>query len=751
MPMTEAKNNTNLNLIDIFSSITSQSTMNKLLKNILEASFNIIGILRGSILLIDSNKFICCTNISLHECTNDIKIYETNESFDCMSFPQAIVNHVLNEKKELYIEDPYNNSVFSEDHYIKLHLPKAVLCLPIIRQNKVLAILYLEDIFSIIPIPEDKRQVLSTVINTAALAIENISIRESIGSINGSAPTVENVSDGLSIYNKLSTPTAANDITSEKLIQLELHERDERYKFLFELSPEAICVHDKGIIIMANPAAARLVGAEDINSLIGRNILDFVREDFKKLVRNRIDSIANGSSFLPCVEEKFLRLDGSIIDVEVCVAPFPCNGKTYSQVIVRDITEQKKIQLALKNSEDRYKFLVNMLPDAIYVIKDNRIDYSNKAGALLLGAKSPKEIIGKKRSDFALPIDKNNRTLQKVKKQLITKGDFSSLEESFLRKSDNLIIDIETSVINFSYGEDNKLVVCRNISERKKAELLQIQMEETNHLLNQTVEYDKLRTEFFANISHELRTPINIVLSSLQLFQLLIRNNPVEVEKLESYIETMKQNCYRLTRLVNNLIDVTKIDAGYLNVNFKNCNIVNIIEDISLSVVPYLQNKNISLIFDTDVEEKFMACDPDKMERIMLNLISNAFKFTNLNGTIHVTLKDLNDHIVISVKDNGIGIPKDKQELIFQRFIQIDKSLAGEHEGSGIGLSIVKSLVEMHGGTISLKSECGQGSEFIISLPVKLLDGDNSIYTKNNLTDRGNIDKINIELSDIYV
>lgn len=870
MPITEAINNNTLNLIDIFTSITSQSTMDKLLKKILEASFTITGIPSGSILLIDSSKFICCTSSGLHECTNDMKIYESNQNFDCEDFPLEIIDHVIDEKKELYIKEPYNNCIFSEDPYIKLHLPKTVLCFPIIRQNKVLAILYLEDIFSIISIPKDRFEVLSKVLSTASLVIENIFIKSSLSNKN------ENISMAESV------PTAINDITSKKLIQLQLHERDARYEFLFQLSPEAICVHDNGIIIMANSAAAKLMGVENVSSLIGRHILDFVCEDFKKIVCHRIDSIISGSNFLPCVEEKFLRADGSIIDVEVSVAPFPCNGKTCAQVIVHDVTEQKKTQLALKHneaimreltentldillktdyygvfryitpsskntlgynaddllgknfydflhpldlpyvtaqlkdlmnteyikekkikdmsfrlkhsegyylwfevsckripehrdkssglimtlrditkrieaqnalkvSEERYKLLVNMLPDAVYVLRNDKICFSNKAGLTLLGAKSTNEVIEKNLSDFALPLDTDKLVLQNVKKQLTTKGRITPIEEKFLRKRDNLIIDIETIATNFSYEESTQLVVCRNISERKKTELLQVQMEETNHMLTQTVEYDKLRTEFFANISHELRTPINIVLSSLQLFELLINNNPIEIEKLSSYIKTMKQNCYRLIRLVNNLIDVTKIDSGYLNANLKNCNIISIIEDITLSVVPYLQNKNISLTFDTDVEEKFMACDPDKIERIMLNLISNAFKFTNLNGTIHVTLKDLNDHIIISVKDNGIGIPKDKQELIFQRFVQVDRSLAREHEGSGIGLSIVKSLVEMHEGTISLKSEYGHGSEFIIKLPAKVLDGDSNNYTKNNLTDRGNIDKINIELSDIYV
>jgi signal transduction histidine kinase len=162
------------------------------------------------------------------------------------------------------------------------------------------------------------------------------------------------------------------------------------------------------------------------------------------------------------------------------------------------------------------------------------------------------------------------------------------------------------------------------------------------------------------------------------------------------------------------------------------------------------------LEFDTDTEEKFMECDPDKIERVMLNLLSNAVKFTKKNGKITVNIHDNEDKVIISVKDNGIGIQKDKQDLIFQRFHQVDKSLTRSHEGSGIGLSLVKSLVELHGGTIKVESEYGDGSEFIIILPTHIR---NSEANKKALDEavlaagrpaESHVETINVEFSDIY-
>jgi len=169
-----------------------------------------------------------------------------------------------------------------------------------------------------------------------------------------------------------------------------------------------------------------------------------------------------------------------------------------------------------------------------------------------------------------------------------------------------------------------------------------------------------------------------------------------------------------------------------------------------LSVADYIENKGLSLIFDTDVEEKIIACDPEKIERVIMNLLSNSIKFTPCGGSIMVTIEDGIDNICLRVKDTGRGIPKDKLNVIFERFVQVDKSLARDHEGSGIGLSLVKSLVELHGGTISVESQVGKGSEFIIYIPCKQVDKSNDEIAATESVGERFIQKLNIEFSDIY-
>jgi signal transduction histidine kinase len=178
--------------------------------------------------------------------------------------------------------------------------------------------------------------------------------------------------------------------------------------------------------------------------------------------------------------------------------------------------------------------------------------------------------------------------------------------------------------------------------------------------------------------------------------------------------------------------------------------IIEVVENITLSTAEYIQSKSRTIVFDTDVEEKIMAFDEEKMERILLNLISNATKFTKPGDTIEVSVYDKNDHIIISVKDNGRGIPEEMLSQIFQRFKQVDNLLSRSHEGSGIGLAIVKSLVEMHEGTIDVKSTYTEGTEFIISLPFRSISNKDSKDSKKDYTAQTNVEKIQIEFSDIY-
>jgi PAS domain S-box-containing protein len=268
---------------------------------------------------------------------------------------------------------------------------------------------------------------------------------------------------------------------------------------------------------------------------------------------------------------------------------------------------------------------------------------------------------------------------------------------------------------------------------------------------NQMEKNLKIQEEIFANISHELKTPLNVIFSTAQLFELYLKSDSLtaNINKISRGVNIIKQNCYRLTKLISNIVDISKIDSGYFELNLSNENIVNITEDIVQSVSEYIKGKGLSITFDTNTEEKIIACDADKIERIILNLISNAIKFSNTGGGIFVNILDKGHIVEIEVRDSGIGIDKKYLNNIFERFHQVDKSLSRNAEGSGIGLSLVKSIVELLDGKISAESKVGEGSIFKIQLPARTVE--NPINIHENKPINSKVERINIEFSDIYL
>ncbi|WP_236898194.1 sensor histidine kinase [Clostridium beijerinckii] len=433
------------------------------------------------------------------------------------------------------------------------------------------------------------------------------------------------------------------------------------------------------------------------------------------------------------------------------------NKKKISNIKILREEKYKKLKDTYKLIEKKkgqLLYILDSIYEGVFILDTNyKILFVNKGVEKLLNINNFKSILGRDLFEIGI-VHKDYRDIILNRFEKVLKHNISVpiIEEKMIQFDGNIIpVNIYSGAIEYE-GNPCILSVIRDISEHKKSENLRLKIQEQSRLLDKAAEYDKLKTEFFANLSHEFRTPLNVMLSTLQLLNLIGANktNTDSKDKISKYYNIMKQNCYRLLRLVNNLIDITKIDAEYFKLSLKNENIISTIEDITLSVTDYAKNKGLDIIFDTNVEEKLMACDADKIERIMLNLLSNAIKFTSSGGSIFVNIVDKDSSIIVSVKDTGVGIPKDKQLSIFKRFVQVDKSLSRKREGSGIGLSLVKSLVELHNGTIKINSEYGKGSEFIIELPVKVLPESENATSDEDLAKESNIQRIKIEFSDIY-
>ncbi|MDR3594777.1 ATP-binding protein [Clostridium sp.] len=453
-------------------------------------------------------------------------------------------------------------------------------------------------------------------------------------------------------------------------------------------------------------------------------------------VNDIIDAINEGNIYKFLL--KPLEPTDLLISVKRALEAYELEAKN-----IKLIEQLKDMNEKLEKNKTYLNTIFNSVNDAIFIydMYGNILD-ANETASVMYGY-SYKELVGFNIREIVM--NSTTYTWEKILNLIIKEknGDPLIIELVAQNKNgDQFWIEANVRITMFD-GEDTVIATVRDITERKNAEL-QSQKE--------AFELERLRTEFFANISHELRTPLNIILGVTQIVNRDIQDEEKTIDKRKfvNNINIQRQNCFRLLRLINNLIDATKLDAGHFELDVINCNIVSVVEEITLSVADYINNNNISLIFDTDVEEKIIACDPDKIERIILNLLSNCIKFTKDDGSIFVNIFDGDEYITITVKDTGIGIPQEKLDIIFDRFRQVDKSFSRNYEGSGIGLSLVKSLVEMQGGTISVESKYGVGTKFIIKLPVKVLENSKEKSNMENNITNSYVEKIKIEFSDIY-
>lgn len=271
--------------------------------------------------------------------------------------------------------------------------------------------------------------------------------------------------------------------------------------------------------------------------------------------------------------------------------------------------------------------------------------------------------------------------------------------------------------------------------------------DENNDVVN-IKDYIRANDELLINASHELRTPLNIIYGAVQLLEIYTKNDDDESGKIASSINSIKRNSFRLMKVINNLLELQKIETGLFKINCNYINIVEVVEDVVQRVSEELKDKHFRFVFDTECEEKYMMADVENIERVLLNLLSNAVKFSYSEGMVYVYMFMRDNSVEIAVIDTGIGIEKKYLDDIFDRFGQVDKSLSRSAEGCGIGLKLSKSIIEAHGGSINVFSSPGNGSAFIIKLPCKKNDTIYTLYPKKVINDSLN-EMIKIEFSDI--
>ena len=504
------------------------------------------------------------------------------------------------------------------------------------------------------------------------------------------------------------------DITQTTLIQNKLEESENMYKNLMDVLNEGVIIHDNKNIKYINDKGLEIL---DIN--IGKK--EIFIEDIKNIVSKKFREkfLSNIQLVISRKEEKVINkielINGRI--VELVTNNIKLNDEDLLISIVIDITELENTIMNIEQSEKTYKLLLQTLPEGIVIVNPTtkKHIYRNEASIRML------KTIG---------LEKLNESI----KTYLKEENYGNFRRFTIDKLNN--VDISLAIVKRE--EEGSLIVVFRMLD---CEFKSIQLEKE---LNRIKEKNKFKTEFLSNVAYDIKKPINKIFETNN--NLIENKGKYNSENINNHTRLVKQNCYRLIRLLSNVEYVSRIDNGTCTLELRKCDIVKLVENIVKISKTYTDKKGIDISFKSEVNKKILSLDIDKVEKIILNILSNAIKFTDTGGKIDINLYMHNEQVCISIKDTGIGIPKDKTEVIFENFEQLDTTLSRGCEGTGMGLSVVKKLANLNNIKINVESELNKGSEFIITLP-------NNIVSKNiKLQDKfAQDEKIDIEFSDIYL
>jgi PAS domain S-box-containing protein len=511
----------------------------------------------------------------------------------------------------------------------------------------------------------------------------------------------------------------ALDEAKEKKLRLQaeidLHKSEERYLTLVNYLPDPMYVHVDSKITLVNPAFCQLLGAENPLQLIGKSVLEIVHPQYHKQVLERWDLVFN-ELMAPLLAEKFVRLDGTFVDVEVNAVAIDWKGLKGVQVIARDITQRKLTEEALMESQSHYHSFIEQLPNPVFrKDKEGRYVLVNSHYCKLKGL-NKEDFIGKKLREIVKgQIEKKGEEGQAFKyakegedyhELIMRTGKPYETDEEYLEVTGEKqymhviripVFDLNGSVIG-SQG------IMFDVTVRKRAE---------KELIEAKVKAEELsiaKSNFMANMSHELRTPLVGILGISELMM-----TEAEDENKDN-AKNIHESGLRLLKTITEILDFSKLESEKITVKLSVINLTQVIsEEIRLNKKTADQ-KGLSIIESFSMEAVPIRSDEKLLRAIIYNIINNAVKFTFI-GSITVFLGKTYSDIIIKVSDTGIGIPKEKYELIFEEFRQLSEGIGRSFEGNGLGLTVVKKYVQLLNGSINVESELNSGSTFTVHLP----------------------------------
>ncbi|MGD0037328.1 MAG: PAS domain S-box protein [Bacteroidota bacterium] len=509
----------------------------------------------------------------------------------------------------------------------------------------------------------------------------------------------------------------SRDITAHKQAEEALFESETKYRTLVTHSPDGIFVLDlSGTFLSVNQIMCDILKYTE-EELLSMKLGDIVPQQYMFLFNDRLAALKKGEKINTSAEYEVIGKDGVVHCIEVRSIPYYKDKEIIGfQSIARDITEHKKAQEALRESEDQILLLLNSTAEAIYGIDlDGNCTFCNNACVQMLGYKNTNELLGKNmhwqiHSKYAngipFPIEECRIF------QAFRKGEKSHVEDDVLWKADGTSFPAEY----WSHPErrDGKIVgavvTFLDITERKKTE------EALKRAKQIAEEATRAKSAFLATMSHEIRTPMNGVIGMTDL----LLQTPLTPEQ-KDFVSTLQVSGESLLTIIDDILDFSKIESGKLELEKNPFELKMCIEDVLTLFSTKVSQKKLDLLYWIDPQvPQFIVGDIQRIRQILVNLVGNAIKFTE-QGEVYVSAKllwSLGDQLELNftVKDTGMGIPADKIDMLFKAFSQVDSSTTRRFGGTGLGLAISKSLTELMGGTIRVESEWGKGSTFLFTI-----------------------------------
>lgn len=496
------------------------------------------------------------------------------------------------------------------------------------------------------------------------------------------------------------------DVTVRKRIEEAMRESEEQYRLLFQSNPHAMWVYDVETLrfLAVNNAAVEQYGysREEFLSMTLAQIRP--PEDVEKLR----DVLARRSpGFARAREWRHRKKNGAIITVEITAHQMDFSGRRAEVVMAIDITERKLAEQALVESEDRYRDLVDNSHELMCTHDlEGRILSVNPWAARVLGY-SQAALIGLHIRDGLVPEyrDGFDDYLRAIKENGFARGIMrvktATGETRFWEYYNTLRVQgVQTPIVRG---------MAHDITERRQA----LAREKDARLEAESA--NRLKDEFLSTLSHELRTPLTAIIGWTEL----LIDGHLDIDRQPKALETIARNARFQAQLIDDLLEVSRIITGKLPLDFSPCELQPVIEAALESIRPTAQAKAVRLELVLEAAGALIYGDVDRLRQVVWNLLSNAVKFTPRNGSVQVKLHCTNSHALIAVSDSGEGIKRDFLPRVFDRFSQADGSSTRTHGGLGLGLAIVRHLVEIHGGTVHAESPGeGLGATFIVSLPL---------------------------------